>query len=158
MAGVGRRGGPFIVLFIANWEPYGTKVLSNNAMYIKIITSTKFARTFWLRDTDFTVSCLSDITLQFILVMLYQHSGLQTDCSLYHSHITNLTKRCHLLLEKKNRAQFLPFKTKHIFNYQIKIRRRLLFLAHLTGTNSIIISFTYNKKTINKYVARKKKH
>lgn len=58
---------------------------------------------------------------------------------------------------KKNRAQFLPFKTKHIFNYQIKIRRCLLFLTHLTGTNSIIISFTYNKKTIYKYVARKKK-
>lgn len=29
-------------------------------------------------------------------------------------------------------------------------------MAHLTCTNSIIISFTYNKKTIYKYVARKK--
>lgn len=111
---------------------------------------------FDLRDMDFTVFCLSDIAVQFILVMLYQHSGLHKGCSLYHSHITNLTKRCHLLLEEKNRAQFLPFKTKQIFNYQIKIRIRLLFLTHLTGTNSIIISFTYNKKTIYKYVARKK--
>lgn len=119
--------------------------------------STKIVRTFWLWYMDFIVSCPSDITLQIILVMLYQHSGLHRGCSLYHSHITNLTKRCHLLLEKKNRAQFLPFKTKHIFNYQIKIRRCLLFLTHLTGTNSIIISFTYNKKTIYKYVARKKK-
>lgn len=31
------------------------------------------------------------------------------------------------------------------------------FLAHSTRTNSIIISFTYNKKTIYKCVARKKK-
>lgn len=122
----GKKGRSIYCIIYCQLRTISTKVLSNNAIYIKIITSTKFARTYWLWYMDFTVSCLSDITLQFILVMLYQHSGLHKGCSLYHSHITNLTKRCHLLLEKKNRAQFLPFKTKQIFNYQIKIRRRLL--------------------------------